>query len=65
MMVTGEKPKGMEASSLDPTWTALGANQGLCGEKPATNHLCYGLACPDGPSGTCSFVGKILNWQEG
>jgi hypothetical protein len=25
-------------------WTSLGANLGLCCEKPATNHLCYGMA---------------------
>jgi hypothetical protein len=28
-------------SIINPTWTALGANLGLCGEKPATNRRCY------------------------
>jgi hypothetical protein len=32
-------------STTNPTWTALGANPGLCGEKPATNRLSYGTAC--------------------
>jgi hypothetical protein len=31
-------------STINPTWTALGANPGLRGEKPATNRLSYGTA---------------------
>jgi hypothetical protein len=26
-------------STINPTWTDPGANPGLCGERPATNHL--------------------------
>jgi hypothetical protein len=31
-------------SIANPTWNALGVNLGLCDEKQATNHLCYGRA---------------------
>jgi hypothetical protein len=31
-------------STTNPTWTDLSTNPGLCGEKPATNHLSYGTA---------------------
>jgi hypothetical protein len=29
--------------TTNPTWTDLGANPGLHGEKPAANHLSYGM----------------------
>jgi len=32
-------------STTDPTWTGLGFNQGLCGDRMATNHLSHGTAC--------------------
>jgi hypothetical protein len=31
-------------STTTPTWTAMGANPGLRGEKPATNRLSCGTA---------------------
>jgi hypothetical protein len=31
-------------TTTNTTWTALGANLGLYGEKQATNRLCYGTA---------------------
>jgi hypothetical protein len=35
-------------STTNPTLTALGANLGLCGEKPVTNHLHHGMAMVNG-----------------
>jgi hypothetical protein len=34
-------------STTNPTWTDPGANQGLRGEKPSTNHLSHGTASND------------------
>jgi hypothetical protein len=31
-------------STTNPTWTDLGSNPGLRGERPATNHLSHGTA---------------------
>jgi hypothetical protein len=53
MMLTGEKQRTQKEicisatlSSTNPTWTDLGVNPGLNGEKLLTNHLSYGMACP-------------------
>jgi hypothetical protein len=49
MLLTGENRrtpgKACPSATLfttNPTWTALGANPGLRGEKPSTNRLNYG-----------------------
>jgi hypothetical protein len=34
-------------STTNPTWTDLGSNPGLRGERPATNRLSHGTALPD------------------
>jgi hypothetical protein len=39
----GEKPARYSLSTIYPTWTDLGANPDLRGERPATNHLSHGM----------------------
>jgi hypothetical protein len=31
-------------SNINSTWTDMGLNPGMCGNRPATNHLSYGTA---------------------
>lgn len=59
MILTG-KTKGQRKtcpsatlSTTKPTWTSLGANPGLLGEKPVSNCLCYGKACKSVLENTC------------
>jgi hypothetical protein len=35
-------------STENPTWTDPAANPGLCGERPASNHLGHGVAIHGG-----------------
>ena len=35
---------GVSESTANPTWTAIGSITGLCGERPANNCLCCGMA---------------------
>jgi hypothetical protein len=50
MILTGENWRTRRGTCpsatfpTNPTWTALGANPGLCGENPATNRVCCGTA---------------------
>jgi hypothetical protein len=51
MILTGENRRtrretfpSATSSTTNPTWTTLGSNPGLSGEKPATNRLRYGPA---------------------
>jgi hypothetical protein len=39
--VLGEKPLRISLSTIKPTRTVLGSNQGLCSERPATNFPRY------------------------
>jgi hypothetical protein len=48
MILTGEnrstRGKTCPSAITNPTWTDLGLNPGLRGEKPATNRLSHGTA---------------------
>jgi hypothetical protein len=51
MIVTGEHQRTQRKTcptatltTANPTWTALGVNLGLHGEKPVSSHLYYGMA---------------------
>jgi hypothetical protein len=38
----GELTPSATSSTTNPTWNDLGANPGLCGERPTTNRLSHG-----------------------
>jgi hypothetical protein len=42
----GENLPSATLSTTNPTWIDPGANPGLRGERPATNRMSHGTACP-------------------